>query len=199
LKKEPNDKEDLRIQRTKHLLRESIAKLLEKKDLKHISIQQISKKAMIYRTTFYAHYSDKYELLEDYLMETWKNEVKLNGKIENDIYKEYWKGILDTVQHFKNHAHLYIQLNEYRSIISKSNLIYSTIKKFFIIWLGIIQNDDSKVLVPKEKISDFYVAGYLNLILEWLLKGTKESCESMTEMFIALTDENLKYILNIEL
>ena len=197
MKKESNDKEDLRIQRTKHLLRESIAILLEKKDLKDISIQQLSKKAMIYRTTFYAHYNDKYELMEDYLMETWKKEVDLNGKIENDINEEYWKGILETVQHFKNYAHLYIQLNENRSIISESNLIYSTIKKFFIIWLDIIQNDDSKALVPKEKISDFYVAGYLNLILDWLLKGTKESCESMTDMFIALTDENLKYILKI--
>jgi hypothetical protein len=62
-----------------------------------------------------------------------------------------------------------------------------------------MQSDDSEVLVHKEKISDFYVAGYLNLILEWLSNETKESCDSMTEMFIALTDENLNHVLNFDL
>ena len=47
----------------------------EARKLGDISIQDISKKAMIYRTTFYTHYSDKYSLLEEYLIETWKDEI----------------------------------------------------------------------------------------------------------------------------
>ncbi|MFX0064745.1 MAG: hypothetical protein ACFFC7_21435 [Candidatus Hermodarchaeota archaeon] len=44
---------------------------MKTRKLDDISIQDISKKAMIYRTTFYTYYSDKYSLLEEYLIETW--------------------------------------------------------------------------------------------------------------------------------
>ena len=150
-----NTKEDLRVQRTKHIRRESIAKLLENKDLKDISIQQISKKAMIYRTTFYSHYTTKYELLEDYLMESWKTELDFKTDVdEKNIYKVYWDGILQTANFFKKYSELFIQLNETISIISKSNLLYVTLKEFFMIWLNLLQPDDSKVRVPKEKICE---------------------------------------------
>ncbi|MFW9924445.1 MAG: TetR/AcrR family transcriptional regulator, partial [Candidatus Thorarchaeota archaeon] len=116
---EESNTEDLRIQRTKHLLRDAIAKLLETKDLKDISIQQISKKAMIYRTTFYSHYTDKYDLLEDYLIETWKADINFNRTANEEQIKEvYWDGVLDTVKFFKSHSKLFIQLNENKSIIS---------------------------------------------------------------------------------
>lgn len=189
--------EDLRVQRTKYLLREAIAKLLEKKDLKDISIQQISKKAMIYRTTFYAHYSDKNDLLEDYLIEAWKNEIYLEEGIEKDkLIEKYWEGLLETVKYFERYSKLYIQLSESKSIISKQNLIFSTIKKFFILLLNLIQPDDSKIRVSKERISEFYTAGYLNSILNWIHDGAKESCELITKDFITLTDNNLEFLLN---
>jgi AcrR family transcriptional regulator len=194
---EKEEKEDLRTKRTKHLLREAIAKLLEKKDIKKISIQQISMKAMIYRTTFYAHYSDKYELLEDFLMDKWKDEFENVSDLNSENKKEkYREGLLNTVKFFKRYSTHFIQLNENRSIISKNNLIYKTIKEFFTIWLDLIQPNNSETQVSKEIAADFYIAGYLNLILEWLMGGVKESCEEMTDIFIILSDKNLEYILH---
>ncbi|NHI94537.1 MAG: TetR/AcrR family transcriptional regulator [Candidatus Lokiarchaeota archaeon] len=194
--------EDLRIQRTKRLLREAITKLLKKNELKDISIKKISDEAMIYRTTFYAHYSDKYDLLEDYLIEAWKNEILLGGIInvnKQEFIKEtYWKGMLDTVKYFKRYSKLYLQLSEFKPIISKNNLIYKTLKQFFNILLSILQPDDLKMLVSKERISEFYISGYINSILNWLESGAKESCESVTKDFITLTDNNLTFLINKE-
>jgi AcrR family transcriptional regulator len=197
LAEDQSEVEDLRVQRTKHILREAIAKLLEHNELKDISIQQISEQAMIYRTTFYSHYSDKYDLLEDYLMVTWQEEMDIERRREStNIKEQYRAGILDTVRFFKRHSKLFIQLNESRPIISRRNLIYTTIENTFILLLDTIQPNDSKVRISKGRISEFYTSGYLNVVLNWLSSDTKESAQSITEDLFTMTFENLYHLLN---
>ncbi len=197
LAEDQSEVEDLRVQRTKHILREAIAKLLEHNELKDISIQQISEQAMIYRTTFYSHYSDKYDLLEDYLMVTWQEEMEIDRRREStNIKEQYREGILDTVRFFKRHSKLFIQLNESRSIISRRNLIYTTIENTFMLLLDTIQPNDSKAKISKGRISEFYTSGYLNVVLNWLGSDTKESAQLITEDLFTMTFENLYHLLN---
>jgi len=58
------DSVDPRIRRTRLLLRDALARLLTKKGFDEISVQDIAEEATINRATFYAHYPDKYALLE---------------------------------------------------------------------------------------------------------------------------------------
>jgi len=55
---------DPRIRRTRNLLEQALFKLLETKSFEEISIQDITEAATLNRGTFYAHYTDKYALLE---------------------------------------------------------------------------------------------------------------------------------------
>jgi AcrR family transcriptional regulator len=55
---------DMRIRRTRKLLWEALMALLEEKRLEQITVQDICDRAMVHRTTFYKHYEDKYDLLE---------------------------------------------------------------------------------------------------------------------------------------
>lgn len=54
---------DLRIKRTQKAIKESFFFLVEEKGFEHISVKDITDKAMISRNTFYLHYEDKYDLL----------------------------------------------------------------------------------------------------------------------------------------
>lgn len=54
---------DLRIKRTQRAIKESLFALIEEKGFEHISVKDITDKAMISRNTFYLHYGDKYDLL----------------------------------------------------------------------------------------------------------------------------------------
>lgn len=56
--------DDLRVRRTRKLIREAFISLLRTKRFEKISIQEISDKAMINRATFYAHYADKQDLYD---------------------------------------------------------------------------------------------------------------------------------------
>ncbi len=59
------NQDDPRVLRTRQLIREAFSALLQKKGFDAITIKDIAQKASINRATFYAHYEDKYALLEE--------------------------------------------------------------------------------------------------------------------------------------
>ena len=61
---------DPRIRRTRQLLLEALKRLLEEKEFDKISIQDITEAATLNRATFYAHYPDKFALLEQLIRVT---------------------------------------------------------------------------------------------------------------------------------
>jgi len=55
---------DPRIRRTRELLQQALATLLDTRSFEDISVQEITEAATVNRATFYAHYPDKFALLE---------------------------------------------------------------------------------------------------------------------------------------
>jgi AcrR family transcriptional regulator len=55
---------DPRIRRTRELLQQALARLLESREFEKLSVQEITDAAGVNRATFYAHYPDKFALLE---------------------------------------------------------------------------------------------------------------------------------------
>jgi len=55
---------DPRILRSRRMLMDALAKLLIKKELEYISVQEIADEATLNRATFYLHYPDKNALLQ---------------------------------------------------------------------------------------------------------------------------------------
>ena len=60
-------KQDLRVIKTKNLLYQTLIELMKDKTFEEIKVSDICSKAMINRSTFYAHYEVKYELLVDFI------------------------------------------------------------------------------------------------------------------------------------
>lgn len=58
------EKLDPRVKRTRNLILTAFESLLAEKGFESISVQDVTGKAEINRATFYAHFSDKYELLD---------------------------------------------------------------------------------------------------------------------------------------
>ena len=58
-----SDKQDRRSQRTRHLLSAALVELIREKDYSTITVSDIIERANVGRSTFYAHYRDKDDLL----------------------------------------------------------------------------------------------------------------------------------------
>jgi AcrR family transcriptional regulator len=60
---------DPRVSRTRKLLREALAALLAEKNFESVTVQDIAERATVNRATFYAHFTDKFALLDAMIRE----------------------------------------------------------------------------------------------------------------------------------
>lgn len=58
------------MKRTRQLLQDAFTSLIKEKDFESITVRDITTKATVNRATFYAHFADKYEILESKINET---------------------------------------------------------------------------------------------------------------------------------
>jgi AcrR family transcriptional regulator len=70
-----DEKLDPRVKRTRSLILQSFDQLLAEKNFENISVQDVTDKAQINRATFYSHFQDKYDLLNQSITMMFKQEV----------------------------------------------------------------------------------------------------------------------------
>jgi AcrR family transcriptional regulator len=70
------EKLDPRVKRTRNLILRSFESLLAEKGFETISVQDVTDKAEVNRATFYAHFHDKYELLDYSISQMFKQEIE---------------------------------------------------------------------------------------------------------------------------
>jgi AcrR family transcriptional regulator len=86
-------KEDPRTIRTRQLLIDSFITLASEKDFNDITVRDITEKATINRSTFYAHFDDKFDLLHSTITNTFMDKLKkrING------YKEFNEEVIANI------------------------------------------------------------------------------------------------------
>ena len=77
------NKNDLRVVKTKAGIRKAFVELLAEKSFEEITVKEILERAVINRTTFYRHYTDKFDLaqkLSDELLQNYTKFVDVRFK-----------------------------------------------------------------------------------------------------------------------
>ena len=91
-------KNDLRIVKTKTAIRTAFVELLSEKSFEEITVKDILEKAVINRTTFYRHYTDKYDLAQKVSDELLQNYIRLTDARFHETHSfESLMKILDQV------------------------------------------------------------------------------------------------------
>jgi AcrR family transcriptional regulator len=72
----PAEKLDPRVKRTRSLILKAFQGLLAEKGFESISVQDVTDKAGINRATFYAHFQDKFALLDYSIGQMFKQEIE---------------------------------------------------------------------------------------------------------------------------
>ena len=174
-------KVDRRVRKTKKQLRQALTVLLQEKPVKDITVREIADMVDINRGTFYLHYKDVFDMLE---------------QIENDIFEEFNDLIqahppaedagkplpllTDVFTYFAANADMAIALmgpNGDHAFIDKlKNLVK---ERCFYDWMQVYCGSDS------QKFSYFYaflVYGCIGLFQNWLETGMKEKPEEMAAL-----------------
>lgn len=72
----PEEKLDPRVRRTRQLLEQAFLDVVAKKGFQSISVQDITENAGVNRATFYAHFPDKYALLDYSVRQGFRQELE---------------------------------------------------------------------------------------------------------------------------
>ncbi len=94
------DKIDPRITRTKQLLVDAFQKVSKEKKLSQLTVKNITDEATVNRATFYAHFTDKYDILDYSLDVTILKDLNDTLNISNIIDEVVLKNIFITMTQY---------------------------------------------------------------------------------------------------
>lgn len=183
--------EDLRIVKTKKALHLTLIKLMKEKSFEDIKISDICNEALINRSTFYAHYDDKYELLID-LVDTLKNDLfdnlNKNKNIVNtkEFYIELIRLILDHIDEQKEIYYSILMSN--RNSIITDIILDVTIKDINDrIEIDNITSSD----IPTDIIVKFYLGAVVGVCIGWLKNSNKYTKQDIINYLTELIPNNI--------
>lgn len=170
---------------TKLLLKQSLISLLKDKSISQISVKELCSSAGINRSTFYLHYANAYELLEDAEREIISNTSNYLDKIESgDGGVTYILAFLDYIK--KNEELFAVML-----LTSKDNILFP--KRLLN---EILKNIDNqlRLSIPdcvKRYTYAYLVNGSLAIIQEWIQEGFITSSSELARLIFSLADHSL--------
>lgn len=182
---------DLRVLKTRKNIRTSFINLLLVKDFKDITIQNIIDEALIGRSTFYDHYFDKYDLLNQLVSEVligFKDIIKDRFSLKSE--SDFIKFFLNLIEHYSKQRTMFLALlNVHTESVDLHNSLINVLRDECSSYLDSI-DFKNKSTVPKEYVSRIYASTAITSI-QWCLENDGE----YTSQFFMDLFSSLKFLL----
>lgn len=194
---QPNSKsKDRRVQRTLQSLRSALLELIKEKNYDDISIEDITDRANVGRTTFYLHYKDKEELLMEEFSTTMYERAQVLSDIpfaawipvsEEDFEKnKQMKPLLLVFEHIHENSELYYLLlksaNSSRIVERIRKISTDAIIKFLE---AKIESDPILPLfeMPIDFVAAFFSGALISVVSWWIREDMSHTPEEVANMF----------------
>ncbi len=198
-------KPDRRIQRTERQLHEALIALILEKGYDAVTVQDILDRANMGRSTFYAHYHDKEELLLSGFQVLFDTFQKDYLQAADAASKPDAAGPSDPIQtardlslfffrHAESHRGLFKAMigEQGGKIITDHTLKFLT--QFICTHLS-AQLTDRQKDVPVELLAHYIASSYLSLLTWWLDHDTPYTAEQMDALFQQLVFPGVRALL----
>ena len=157
---------------------DAMIQLLQKKSFDAITVTEICRTAGIQRSTFYAHYSDPYELLQDMANQVLKSfwaywESHAAREPEPKINQENLEIFFAYVQEHQEQAKALFR--------EQSTVFWEPILQWISEQLKTISRDQEHIRYA----AIFYLSGVVNVTNRWLYTGCRESVESLCDLIFS--------------
>ncbi|MEI6777081.1 MAG: TetR/AcrR family transcriptional regulator [Chloroflexales bacterium] len=191
--------EDRRIQRTRSALRSALISLIMERGYEAITIQEIIDRANVGRSTFYAHYLDKHQLLlanlaelRAMLTESQRATVQTRGGLAQGRFA-FSLGMLD---HAGSHVPLYRAMVGKQSGVILQREIEHILADLVRAELADSTKPDSRAAIPQEVLVQYVVSAFLGLLVWWIEAGMPCAAAEVDRMFQALTTPGVQAALS---
>jgi len=170
---------DPRVKRTRKLLRDAFSELLAEKSFHAISVQDIAERATVNRATFYAHFEDKHALLDQFVGESFREELLRalppSAPFSVGNLRQLIVTVLDSLAWFHDHCKM-----AHRDI---AQLIEARVQRelhdYLLGWFGTLPPRDGGRAVGLERAAALASWTIFGAGVEWGRDGERTSSESM--------------------
>lgn len=179
---------DRRKKYTRKVLKDSLLKLLKEKQISAITVKELCELADINRSTFYAHYSDQFDLLEQI-------EEELIGDMKMYLSSYNFEKEDETLQMTERLIKYFASKQEECQTLLNENSDSSfqtkvmNVAQEFIMknWMGVVHLDED----ISEYLSSFIVSGSIQVMKVWLNNGMDKSPGEMAEIIVNVINKGI--------
>ncbi len=175
------EKVDRRVRKTRAQLRAGLARLMQKKSIKEITVKELVDEVDINRSTFYLHYSDIYQMLES---------------IENELMDEITQAIEEYPLDSMENGNSYPLIERIFTILDDNKDICIALmgSNGDMVFLGRIEKMVAETVLKQlagklaadnrdvEYAYAFCLNGCVGMIKAWLSSDNQESTKHMAEL-----------------
>lgn len=189
---------DRRIIRTRKAIRDALTALMKEKSFDEITVSDLTARANINRGTFYLHYKDKYDMLEQSEAEILEGVKNIRGP--RKIFQRVDIADFDYMNQplpIVTELFRYLQENaEFVSVIlgSKGDPGFHVKLKEAMretMSEGILSRlDEEELIVPLGYLSAYAISAQIGVIQHWLDTGMKESPDEVSVILSRLVFSN---------
>ena len=180
---------DRRIRKTRAALKKSLTTLLQQKSVKDISVREVSELADVNRATFYLHYKDVFDLLEQSEQDLLSELHAVIDEIPGDVIQKRPVLLFEKVYGLcrENADLVRILLGENGDIRFLNNLNIFLKEKCLNDWSAYIRQTELKNF---DAFFSFLVGGCCSLLQYWFSTGMKQSPGDLALITVEFLNRN---------
>lgn len=181
----PKQTVDRRVVRTKRMIRQALADLIEEKGFDAITVSDLTQRADINRGTFYLHHRDKFDLLEQYENELFQEIEAIAKKVDVEDLRRFNEKQQPVAFNVKLLEYIQANAKFMNAVLGpRGNVAFQVkFKEHLKLNVGRIFLKEAaaeNMKVPKEYLLSYLVSAHLGIIQEWLKNGLKETPQEIS-------------------
>lgn len=190
---------DPRVKRTRKLLMGAFASLLGEKRFSDISVQDIAERATVNRATFYAHFVDKYALLDAAFGELFRDTVTSRVSPDAPFTAEHLRALIVTVLRSQAQFHDHCQHQAPGRDVSPmmEAKIQQELNTFLLEWLR-RSLPGRRPRVPIEHLASVMSWAIFGTAVEWSGGARALSADERASQVAALLMDGLARTIDVE-
>ena len=196
---------DRRILRTRQAIQAAFVDLVKEKGFDALSVTDITARANINRGTFYLHYTDKYDLLEQieagiiHNLQGIIQQASALDALDSTILAEPLPVMVEFFEYLRDNAPLMHAVLGLRGDIAFQTRLKRAIEANIFNTGFFAPIKDENLLVPREYLLSYIISAHLGVIQLWLQKGCLESPREMALILSRLSFKGPLYASGIGL
>lgn len=186
---------DPRVKRTRQLLLDAFIAVLEERHSIHsISVQEIAERATVNRATFYAHFEDKYELLDSIIREQFQQEVASKLPPGSRWGVNTLRVLIEEVFDFLREVQSRRQPTDTQFEPLVERAVQQELSEFLVSWLKQAPTSGMRRQVPRETMALVMSWAMFGAAVQWNSGAKTTTKEQMVNYVLTMITEGVAHL-----